>query len=212
MEPNGDCGYELMCRWKAVHAVRSRGGGVPRQLIDEAVPADEVYAMRQAIAEEQERQTLQKCNAGLRTMIGQSMFDWWRSPLENGGRNSEVAAALKDRPAAVPEMDWLQSDQSIALHSTLVRTGGKEVFAEAAELETFSLMLGAPLAIYLPGHCELYPQSKYPKFDMEYLVGICNGNHYYLAVPKKWILEEQQQGLMTGELLLSDSKSALKMR
>ena len=141
MEPNGDCGYELMCRWMAVHAVRSRGGGVPRQLIDEAVPADEVYAMRQAIAEEQERQTLQKCNAGLRTMIGQSMFDWWRSPLENGGRNSEVAAALKDRPAAVPEMDWLQSDQSIALHSTLVRTRGKEVFAEAAELETFSLML-----------------------------------------------------------------------
>ena len=68
MQPNRDCESELMCRWKEVHAVRSRGGGVPRQLIDEAVPTDEISAMGQAIVEEQERKTLQKCNAGLRTI------------------------------------------------------------------------------------------------------------------------------------------------
>ena len=52
-------------------------------------------------------------------MIGESTYDWWCSPLENEGRNSEVAVALKDQPAAVREMEWLQSDQSMALHSAL---------------------------------------------------------------------------------------------
>jgi len=67
-QPNRDYESELMCRWKEVHAVWLRGGGVPRQLIDEAIPTDGISAMRQPLVEEQERKTLQKCNAGLQTI------------------------------------------------------------------------------------------------------------------------------------------------
>lgn len=49
-------------------------------------------------------------------MIGQTMFDWWHIPLENGGRNGEVTTELEAQPPGVSEMDWLESDQSLVLH------------------------------------------------------------------------------------------------
>ena len=191
MRPDGDCGYELMCKWKAIYAQRKRGHDLSENIIDEPVPVEEIVAMRSVITDEQERQVLQKNNATLKTMIAQSMFDWWHSPLDNNGRNDEVAGAIKARPAGMPETEWLESYQCLSLHSSLIRTGRNEVFAESPEMEAFSLMIGAPLAIYLPGHCEMYPQSKYCKYDKEPLIGICNGNHYYLAVPKQWIIGQE---------------------
>ena len=191
MPPNGDCGYELMCRWKAIYAGRKCGHYLLKKMLDEPVPVQDIMAMRCAIADEQERQIFQKNNTALKTLIVQSMFDWWHSPLENNGRNSEVAATIQARPVGMPETEWLDSKQCLALHSSLIRTGKNEVFAESSEMEAFSLMIGAPLAIYLPGYCEMYPQSKYCKYDSESLVGICNGNHYYLAVPKHWSIGEQ---------------------
>ena len=86
MQPDGDCGYELMCRWKEIHAARKRGYSLSKKIIDEPIPEKEINAMRNAIAAEQERQINQKGNTFLQTLIGQSMLDWSRSPLENNGR------------------------------------------------------------------------------------------------------------------------------
>ena len=160
MRPNGDCGYKLMCRWKAIHAERKCGHDLPKKTIDEPVPVQNIMAMRRAIADEQERQIFQKNNTTLKTLIVQSMFDWWHSPLENNGRNSKVAATIQARPVGMPETEWLDSKQCLALHSSLIRTGKNEVFAESPEMEAFSLMIGAPLAIYLPGYCEMYPPNQ----------------------------------------------------
>ena len=192
MRPDGDCGYELMCRWKEIHAARKHGYSLTKKIIDEPVPAEEINAMRSAIAEEQERQINQKGNVTVKTLIGQSMLDWSRSPLENNGRNAEVTAAIQARPVGMLETAWVNSAQSLGLHSSLIRTGRNEVFAESPEMEAFSLMIGSSLALYIPGYCEFYPQSKYSKADTEMLVGICNGNHYYLAVPKKWIVDQPE--------------------
>lgn len=108
-----------------------------------------------------------------------------------------MEAAIGDWPAGVNETEWLNSVPSMELPSSIRRTGQNEVFGESLDTETFSLMIGVPIAIYLPSNCELYPQSKYCKLDLEYLVGICNENHYFLAVPKRWIVEEQ--GHITGQ-------------
>lgn len=48
-------------------------------------------------------------------------------------------------------------------------------------------MVQSPLAIYLPSSCEVYPMSTQCGPNEEYLVGISNGYHFFLAVPKKWI-------------------------
>lgn len=97
------------------------------------------------------------------------------------------------------EDGWLDSSMSLDLRSSLIRTGKNEVFAESPEMEVFSLMVGAPLAIFLPGACQRYPQSACIKTEdnAEYLFGICSGNHYYLAVPKIWIdeLQEPSKGI-----------------
>ena len=93
------------------------------------------------------------------------MLDWSRSPLENNGRNGEVAAAIQARSAGMLETAWVNSAQSLALHSSLIRTGKNEVFAESPEMEAFSLLIGSSLALYLPGYCEFYPQSRYSKAD-----------------------------------------------
>ena len=119
MRPNGDCGYELMCRWKVIHAVRKCGHDLPKKMIDEPVPVQDIMAMRCAIADEQKRQIFQKNNTTLKTLIVQSMFDWWHSPLENNGRNSEVAATIQARPVGMPETEWLDSKQCLALPSLL---------------------------------------------------------------------------------------------
>ena len=165
MRPDGDCGYELICKWKEIHAARKRGNSLSKKIIDEPIPAKEINAMRNAIAAEQERQINQKGNTFLQTLIGQSMLNWLRSPLENNGRNGEVAAAIQARPAGMLETAWVNSAQSLALHSSLIRTGKNEVFAESPEMEAFSLLIGSSLALYLPGYCEFYPQSRYSKAD-----------------------------------------------
>ena len=102
--------------------------------------------------------------------------------------------ALQSLPAGANENEWFYSPDALDLHSALVRTGQNEVFAESGEIEAFSLMLQAPVAIHLPGYTELYPQSVqlWPDND-EYLVGICNGTHYFLAVPRRWFTNQQQQ-------------------
>ena len=117
------------------------------------------------------------------------------------GRNAEVQGALQSLPAGATENEWFHSPDALKLHSALVRTGKNEVFAESAEIEAFSLMLQAPLAIHLPGYTELYPQSAQlgPDND-EYLVGICNGTHYFLAVPRRWITDQQRE--QKGMLLM----------
>ena len=180
MQPDGDCGYELMCRWKEIHAARKRGYSLSKKIIDEPIPEKEINAMRNAIAAEQERQINQKGNTFLQTLIGQSMLDWSRSPLENNGRNGEVAAAIQARSAGMLETAWANSLQSLALHSSLIRTGKNEVFAESPEMEAFSLLIGSSLALYLPGYCEFYPQSRYSKADTEILVCIEFAVPFYL--------------------------------
>ena len=202
MRPDGDCGYELMCKWKEIHDARKRGYSLSKEIIDEPVPAEEINAMRSAIAAEQERQINQKGNSFLQTLIGQSMLDWSRSPLENNGRNREVATAIRARSAGMLETAWVNSPQSLALHSSLIRNGKNEVFAESPEMEAFSLLIGSSLALYIPGYCEFYPQSKYSKAGTEILVGICNGNHYYLAVPKEWIVDQPGHTLGIKKALL----------
>jgi len=82
MRFDGDCGYDLTCRCKQIHAVRKRGYSLSKKIIDERVPAEEINAMRSAI-EEQECQISQKGSTTLKTLIGQCMLDWSRSPLEN---------------------------------------------------------------------------------------------------------------------------------
>jgi len=94
--------------------------------------------------------------------------------LENNGRNGEVAAAIQARPVGMLDTAWVNSAQSLAIHSSLIRTGQNEVFAESPEMEAFSLLIGSSLALYIPGYCEFYPESKYSKADTEMLVGVCN--------------------------------------
>ena len=200
MSPNGDCAYELMCIWQTIHQIRRFGRLIPAAVIDASIPSEKIDAMRNTIADEQEKQILNG-NTALQTLIVQSLFDWSRSPMENNGRNAEVQGALQSLPAGATENEWFHSPDALKLHSALVRTGKNEVFAESAEIEAFSLMLQAPLAIHLPGYTELYPQSAQlgPDND-EYLVGICNGTHYFLAVPRRWITNQQRE--QKGMLLM----------
>ena len=37
MRPDGDCGYELMCKWKEIHAARKRGNSLSKKIIDEPI-------------------------------------------------------------------------------------------------------------------------------------------------------------------------------
>ena len=193
MSPNGDSAYELMCIWQTIRQIRRFGRQIPTAVIDASIPSEQIIAMRNAIADEQEKQ-ISNGNTALQTLIVQSLIDWSRGPLENNGRNAEVQQALQSLPAGASENEWLYSPDALDLHSALVRTGQNEVFAESGEMEAFSLMLQAPLAIYLPGYTELYPQSVQlgPDND-EYLVGICNGSHYFLAVPRRWFINQQRQ-------------------
>ena len=62
MRPDVHCGYELMCRWKAIYAARKCGHYLPKKMIDEPVPVQDIMAMRCAIADEQERQIFQENN------------------------------------------------------------------------------------------------------------------------------------------------------
>lgn len=186
MVPNGDCGYELMCMWERILHLRRQGNPITKSVVEESVNPQQILLMRNAIAKMQE-QAISKGNWKLQNLIAQSMFDWSRSPMENNRRNEEVAAAVQSLPAGVKEMDWLSSKPALELHSSLIRNGLHEVFAESPEMEAFSLMVQSPLAIYLPGSCEVYPSSTQCGPNEEYLVGICNGNHFFLAVPKEWI-------------------------
>ena len=186
MAPNGDCGYELMCMWERILHLRRQGNPITKTAIEDGVHPQQILLMRNAIAKIQE-EAIFKGNRKLQDLIGQSMFDWSRSPMENNRRNEEVTVALQSLPPGVQEMDWLSSKDALELHSSLIRNGLHEVFAESPEMEAFSLMVQSPLAIYLPGSCEVYPTSTQCEPNEEYLVGVCNGNHFFLAVPKKWI-------------------------
>ncbi|KAJ7330570.1 Cysteine-type peptidase [Desmophyllum pertusum] len=198
MSPDGDCGYELMCMWQTIQQLRRFQRPVTKKVIDENVSPQQILSMRNAIANEQEK-LISKGNVTLRNLIGQTLIDWSRNPTGNNGRNAEVEAALQSLPAGVQESEWLNSKDALDLHSSLIRTGRYEVFAESPEMEAFSLMVQSPLAIYLPGHCERFPQSANLEANEEYLVGICNGSHYYLAVPKMWI------GAQRGQLKDADN-------
>ena len=195
MTPNGDCAYELMVMWQRIHLIRRLGRQIPAKAIQEDVPSRQIFAMRSAIADEQEKQFF-KDNNTLQSLIVQSLIDWSRSPEQNSGRNAEVQAALQSLPAGTQENEWLHSKDELDLHSSLIRQP-HEVFVESAEMEAFSLLEQAQLAVYLPGgFCEVYPQSGSVEDDSEFLVGICIGNHYHLAVPKTWITEKQGKKLL----------------
>ena len=132
-----------------------------------------VNAACHAIADAQEQQIHGKTNKMLHHLIKQSLADWSHSPSENGGRNAEVQAALSSLPPGLDESKWLDSKDAIDLHSLLIRTGKHQVFGETPELEAFSLMVEFPLAIYLPGHWELFPKSTEYDGCNDYLLGIC---------------------------------------
>ncbi len=195
MIPDGDCGYQLMCMWKRIHQLRQQGSPILRSVTQESVSPLQILSMRNAIADIQEK-LVSEGNDGLKDLIGHSLIDWSRNQMENNGRNAEVVAALQSLPSGVDEMEWLNSKDALDLHSSLIRTGRNDVFAESSEMEAFSLMIQSPLAIYLPGDCQLYPQSTQCGANEEYLVGICCGSHYYLAVPKTWIGDQKGMLLM----------------
>lgn len=193
MKPDGDCAFELMCRWKAIVESRQFGRLLPRRVVEENVSPQQISSMRHAVADAEDEQIFDKENKILQNLVKESLFDWSRRPLENAGRNVEVQAAVQSLPPEILEADWMESREAVELHSSLIRTGQHQVFGEAPELEAFSLMTGFPLAIYLPGDCELFPKSVEVESGKEYLLGICNGSHFYLAVPKTWIGEEQSR-------------------
>ena len=97
MAPNGDCGYELMCMWERILQLRRQGNPITRSVIEESVHPQQILLMRNAIAKIQE-EAICKGNRKLQNLIGRSMFDWSRSPMENNRRNEEVAAALQSLP------------------------------------------------------------------------------------------------------------------
>lgn len=187
MKPDGDCAFELMCRWQSILAHRRFRRLIPARSTEETVSPQQILSMRHAIADAQDQQIHDKNNTILQHLIKERLLDWSKSPMENGGRNAEVQAAFQSLPAGVDESQWLDSKDAVDLHSSLIRTGKNQVFGEAPELEAYSLLAGVPLAIYLPGHCELFPKSMEHQDAQDYLLGICNGSHYYLAVPKTWI-------------------------
>ena len=93
-------------------------------------PSQDITAMRCGIADERALQIFQKNNTTLRTLIVQSMFDWWHNPLENNGRNGAVLATIQAWPVRMPETEWFDSKECLTLHSSLIRTGTNEVFAD----------------------------------------------------------------------------------
>ena len=149
--------------------------------------------MRNAIPDEQKKQ-ISNGNTALQTLIVRSLTDWSHSPMENNARNAEAQVVLQSLPAGATENEWFHSLDALELHSALVRTGQNEVSAESGTMEAFSLMLKAPLTIYLPGYTELYPQAvQLGPDNEEYLVGIYDGPHFFLAVPRRWIKDQQEQ-------------------
>ena len=182
MTPNGDCGYELMCKWQKINQLREKGCSVPRSIIEEPVSPEEIENMRKSIAEMQEKLILEG-KTDLRQSIGQTLIDWSRDPDGNCGRNAEVKTAAEE---------WLKaSEEALQLHSSLIQTGAGEVFAESPEMEAFSFMVQIPLAICVPGNCKKFgTASNHFGGEKDYLVGILKVNHYYLAIPQTWIEEQ----------------------
>ncbi|XP_078365677.1 uncharacterized protein LOC144649955 isoform X1 [Oculina patagonica] len=193
MVPDGDCAYQLMCIWQKIHQLRLTGSQIRVELIEEKVSSQQILEMRREIAKVQEDE-FRKDNEIMQTLIIQSLEDWSTKPEGNNGRNAEVQNALQSRPAGTEDSEWLRSERALNLHSSLIQRK-HEVYAESAEIEAFSLTVQAPLAICLPGVCGRFPRSAGANIekDKEPLVGILDGNHYYLAVPKTWIEDEQGQ-------------------
>lgn len=71
MSPNGDYAYELMCIWQTIHQIRRFGRQIPTAVIDGSIPSQQIVAMRNAIADEQEKQ-ISNGNTALQTLIVQS--------------------------------------------------------------------------------------------------------------------------------------------
>ena len=104
MSPNGDCAYELMCIWQTIHQIRRFGRLIPAAVIDASIPSEKIDAMRNTIADEQEKQILNG-NTALQTLIVQSLIDWSRSPMENNREFKQIATAGATT-AAVTEKVW----------------------------------------------------------------------------------------------------------
>ena len=96
MYPDGDCGFELMCRWRSILACRRDGRRIPRSVIRNPVREEDIITMRQEIANLRQSQVSLHKNEVLHVDIRRSLVDWRRSPQENDGRNREVfdAASL----------------------------------------------------------------------------------------------------------------------
>lgn len=203
---NGDCGFELMQRWREILVCLRQGKPIPHSILTAPVTDEQINAMRHDIANLQHTKVALRNNEGIH-LVRQSLFDWSRSPQENEGRNREVYDATQRLASGHQnENNWFKSMEALAMHSSMIRTGLKQVFAEAPEMEAFSLLEECPLAIYIAGDCQFFPQSKNLPADTDVLVGVCSGNHYYLAMPKAWITEETDDHVLNSTTLFSSGK------
>ena len=84
--------------------------------------------------------------------------------------------------------------------------GGIRRFCQSSRIGGFSLLEKCSLAIYIPGDCQFFPQSKNLPADTDVLVGVCSGNHYYLAVPKAWTTEVTDDATREERALLSSGR------
>ena len=155
MSVRGDCAYELMCRWTTILFYRRSGIAIPERILAEPVSKQQTTAMRHTIADLEQTEILEKSNSTMHTLVKQALVDWSRNPEENGGRNRQVADAVGCLPTGASEDEWFQSSQALDIHSSMVRSGSEQVFAESAEMEAFSILERCPLAVYIPRHIPL---------------------------------------------------------
>lgn len=73
--PDGDCGYQLMCVWQKIRQLRQLGSPIPKSVAEERFDPVKILSMRHAIAEMQER-SISEGNVTLHELIADCLADW----------------------------------------------------------------------------------------------------------------------------------------
>ena len=177
MKGNGDCMFEMMCKWK--------------MLLDADATFDFQNRDYEKLSIEMVRSKLavfqMKYAARIprfKWMISQTLQDWYLHPEENSGRNAVV---VTEKDASGCGDEWFGSQNAIDLHSKVVARGVGVVYGESPELEAFALSEKCQVKVFVPGDTYIFPQSILPSHQ-DYptgrtVYGMCAMKHYYLLIP-----------------------------
>ena len=174
MVGNGDCCFELLCRWE---------GLLQNPACDTSVQVSEraIQQTREKIAKFQLEHGQR--HYMLKTYIAMSLKDWYDQPTGNGGRNSLIKAAVDNSGSTLD--DWVHTHEALTRYTSAVRNGSRMVYGDLPELEAFALLTGCKLSIHIPGgSVTSLPSSMTDNHGARTLHAVCALKHFHLMVPQ----------------------------